>query len=114
MAMKGQGVADVNPGHTDLLMLLEAGAAVEEFEGAAREAVAKGKGFAYAVGTVKRRRIEAAQTASQVLQGPMPRASPNRKDRQLATAALMTGAAIAPKQAATEYVDVIETPRIAS
>lgn len=114
MAMKGQGVADVNPGHTDLLMLIEAGAAVEEFEGAAREAVAKGKGFAYAVGTVKRRRIEAAQTASQVLQGPMPRASPNRKDRQLATAALMTGAAIAPKQAATEYVDVIETPRIAS
>jgi len=71
MAMKAQGVADVNPGHLDLLRLIEAGATVDEFVGCAQEAVAKGKGFAYAVGTVKRRREEAA-AAKPLHHGAMP------------------------------------------
>lgn len=74
MAMKGRGISDVNPGNPDLLMLIEAGAALEEFEGAATLAVSKGKGYAYAIGIVKRARTEAAKTAQQVHHGAMPAA----------------------------------------
>jgi uncharacterized protein YdaU (DUF1376 family) len=74
MAMKGRGVSDVNPGNPDLLMLIEAGAALEEFEGAATLAVGKSKGFAYAIGIVKRSRSEAAKTSQQMHKGPMPAA----------------------------------------
>lgn len=72
LAMKAKGIADVNPGHPTLLMLLEAGATLAEFEGAAVAAVAKAKGFAYALGTVKRTRQEAARDAATVHAGPMP------------------------------------------
>lgn len=71
-AMKAEGIADPNPGHPDLLALIDAGATDPEFVGAARSASAVGKGFAYAIGTVKRQRIEAAQTAKAVLRGPLP------------------------------------------
>jgi hypothetical protein len=66
------GVSDTNPGHPDLQMLLNAGASVAEFEGAARTAVGKGKGFAYALGALKRTRQEAAQTARTLHNGPLP------------------------------------------
>lgn len=72
MAMKARGISDVNPGNPDLLMLLKAGAAMEEFEGAATLAAGKGKGFNYALGIVNRSRTEAAQKAQQVHKGPMP------------------------------------------
>lgn len=50
-----------NPSHPTLIALIEAGADPNEFRHAAREAVAKGKpDFAYVVGTVRRRREEAA------------------------------------------------------
>ena len=76
LAMKAKaGVADVNPGHPTLLMLLDAGATLAEFEGAAVAAVSKSKGFAYALGTVKRTRQEAARDASSVHSGPLPAAS---------------------------------------
>jgi uncharacterized protein YdaU (DUF1376 family) len=79
MAMKAAGVPDVNPGHIDLLRLIEAGATLDEFIGAASEARAKSKGFAYAVGTVKRRRQEAAK-APPVHQGPMPTKPPTQAE----------------------------------
>lgn len=91
MAMKAAGVADVNPGHIGLLRLIEAGATLDEFIGAASEAKAKSKGFAYAVGTVQRRREEAAM-ANPLHQGAMPQPTISRRDLQLQTAALMTGA----------------------
>lgn len=91
MAMKAAGVADVNPGHIGLLRLIEAGATLDEFIGAASEARAKSKGFAYAVGTVQRRREEAAM-ANPLHQGAMPQPTISRRDLQLQTAALMTGA----------------------
>lgn len=71
LAMKAAGIADVNPGHPDLLMLLTAGATVAEFEGAATTAASKGKGFAYALGTLKRTRQEAAKTAPTLHTGPL-------------------------------------------
>jgi hypothetical protein len=59
--MRQAGIADGNPSHPTLLALLEAGATPEEFRQAAVEAHGRGKGFAYAIGTVKRRREEAAK-----------------------------------------------------
>ena len=76
LAMKAEGIGDVNPGHPDLLMLLDAGATVAEFEGAARTAAAKQKGFAYAIGTLKRTRQDAAKTAKTLHTGPLPVAAP--------------------------------------
>ena len=70
-AMKAEGIADPNPGHPDLLALLEAGTTDVEFVGAARAAVKREKGFAYALGTLKRQRIEAAQTAAAMARGPL-------------------------------------------
>lgn len=75
-ALKAIGIGDVNPGHADLLMLLEAGAEQAEFEGAARTAVGKSKGFAYALGIVKRSREDAAKTLQNVHQGAMPATAP--------------------------------------
>lgn len=72
LVMKAVGIPDVNPGHPDLLMLLEAGATVAEFEGAARTASGKGKGFAYALGTLKRTRQDAAKAAPTLHSGPLP------------------------------------------
>lgn len=79
MAMKAAGVADVNPGHIGLLRLIEAGATLDEFIGAASEARAKSKGFAYAVGTVLRRREEAAM-ANPLHQGAMPQRQPTQAE----------------------------------
>lgn len=90
-AMKAAGISDPNPGHPDLLALLDAGATHDELVGAARDAVGRGKGFAYALGTAVRRRQEAAEKAQAMHRGPMPAAN-DRKARQLETAALMTGA----------------------
>lgn len=78
-AMKAQGIADVNPGHLDLITLLKAGATQAEFEGAALEAKDRGKGFAYAVGIVKRRREEAAK-APPLHQGAMTQRQPTQAE----------------------------------
>ena len=70
--LKLQGVVDVNPGHPDLRVLLEAGATDAEFVGAAKSAVDRGKGFAYTLGTLKRQRQEAANTAGTLHRGAVP------------------------------------------
>ena len=90
MAMKAAGVYDVNPGHLDLLTLIEAGATLDEFIGAASEARAKSKGFAYAVGTVKRRREEAAKAAP-LHKGAMPQRAPTQADLNTLAAGFATG-----------------------
>ncbi|HLP99184.1 MAG TPA: YdaU family protein [Sideroxyarcus sp.] len=59
-----------NPGHPDLAALLAAGAAMPEFEGAARVCVEKGKGFPYLLGIVKGQREQAA--ALVLHKGAMP------------------------------------------
>jgi hypothetical protein len=59
MAMKLAGVSDISPGHPKLVELLEAGITVDELADAARDAVSKGKGFAYALGTAEGRRRDA-------------------------------------------------------
>lgn len=69
-AMRQAGLSDGNPSHPTLLALIEAGATTQEFAIAAGEAANRGKGFAYALGTVKRRREEAAKLV--LHQGKLP------------------------------------------
>ena len=74
MAMRKAGLSGVNPGHPDLLALLEAGATEEEIAGAAQAAVDRGKAsFAYCLAMLKRQRQEAAAMASSLHRGALPR-----------------------------------------
>jgi|GEM_PF-6049546 len=68
-----------NLSHPDFLALIDAGATVLEFTFAARAAVDRGKGFAYAVGTVKGQRQEAAKL--KLHKGPMPNKQQQLEDR---------------------------------
>lgn len=89
--MRQAGIADTNPGHPDLIALADAGVTDAEAQGAARSAVERGKGFAYAVGTLKRQRIEAAQTAQQVHKGAMPTKAPTQAELNTLAAGYGTG-----------------------
>jgi uncharacterized protein YdaU (DUF1376 family) len=74
MAMRKAGLSGVNPGHPDLLALLEAGATEEEIAGAAQAAVDRGKAsFAYCLAMLKRQRQEAAAMAASLHRGALPR-----------------------------------------
>lgn len=74
MAMRKAGLSGVNPGHPDLLALLEAGATEEEVLGAAQAAVDRGKpSFAYCLAMLKRQRQEAAAMATSLHRGALPR-----------------------------------------
>lgn len=90
--MRQAGIADTNPGHPDLIALAEAGVTDAEAQGAAHTAKERGKGFAYAIGTLKRQRIEAAQAAQQMHHGAMPQRSPTQRESDAITAGYMTGA----------------------
>lgn len=72
LAMRAEGIADVNPASPKLAALLEAGATNEELAAAARGAVERKKGFAYALGTAQKQREEAAAMASGLHTGPLP------------------------------------------
>lgn len=93
LAIKQQGIADVNPASPTLLALLEAGAGIDEFSHAASAAASKGKrSFSYVLGIVKKQREDAA---SMVLhKGAMPAAPPRNQsvhDKRSATAKAMFG-----------------------
>ncbi len=94
LLLRQAGVQDVNPGHPDLLALIAAGATDAEFIGAAQAAAGKGKGFAYALGTLKRQRTDAAATAAKLHNGALPAGPPVRQsavERQIATMNALTG-----------------------
>ena len=59
-AMRATGLMEANPSHPKLDALLKAGVTQEELVAAAQDAVAKGKGFAYALATAEGRRRDAA------------------------------------------------------
>lgn len=73
-AMKEIGIGDVNPGNQTLKALIDAGATMDEFTGAATKAVDGTKGFSYALGIVKRDREQAATMADKLHKGEMPEA----------------------------------------
>jgi hypothetical protein len=86
-AMRTQGVQDVNPGHPDLIALIDAGATVAEFEGAAAEAYRRGKGFAYSLTVLTNQRIEAARKSTLMHKGEMPARAPPESFREREVAA---------------------------
>jgi hypothetical protein len=73
-AMKRAGIGDVNPGNQTLKTLIDAGATLDEFTGAAAKAANSQKGFAYALGIVKRDREQAALMAGKLHRGELPAA----------------------------------------
>lgn len=61
LAMRQAGLTSVNPGDPRLTALLAAGMTADELAAAAGDAVASGKGFAYAMATAEGRRLDAAK-----------------------------------------------------
>jgi hypothetical protein len=73
-AMRLAGLGDAHPGNQTLKTLIDAGATLDEFTGAAAKAVSGKKGFAYALGIVKRDREQAALMADKLHRGELPAA----------------------------------------
>jgi hypothetical protein len=73
-AMRVAGLSDAHPGSQTLKTLIDAGATLDEFTGAAAKAVEAGKGFAYALGIVKREREQAQAMAGRLHRGELPKA----------------------------------------
>jgi uncharacterized protein YdaU (DUF1376 family) len=71
-AIRAAGMADANPGDPRLLELIRQGAAVEEFQAATVDAVAKGKPWGWMLGAVvgKRRDAHAIALAPPIPVGP--------------------------------------------
>lgn len=78
--MRAVGLASVNPSSPELAALIDAGADEAAFVAAAATAVDRGKGFAYALGTVRGQMADAARAAAGVRGvaggAPPARASP--------------------------------------
>ena len=71
VALKVEGVGDVNPGNLNLKALIDAGADVGTFVAAARDVKDSGnKRFAYVLGIVRRQMATAADLAGQALAKP--------------------------------------------
>jgi hypothetical protein len=70
MVMKACGMQSVNPSHPDLRVLIDKGADIGMFADVARECVAKGKPFAYALAVIKCRMTEAAAMADTAMTKP--------------------------------------------
>lgn len=71
-ALMRLNVSGINPGHAKLRVLLVAGAAMEEFTGAARDALARNNtSFSYILGTVEGRRRDAKATAAGIARGAL-------------------------------------------
>lgn len=86
MAMKKAGMSGVSPSNQKLIALLEAGITLGELEDAARDSVADGKPFAYALAMAEGRRRDAATA-------PLPavRGQQNHTGRYAAAAASIFG-----------------------
>jgi hypothetical protein len=78
MVMKALGMGSVNPSHPDLQILIDKGADIGLFAEVARDCVAKGKPFAYALAVIKGRMKDAAALADTALSKPNAMATGNR------------------------------------
>lgn len=108
-AMRRCLISDGHAGHPMLLALVQAGATVPEFESAATEAVNRGKGFAYAIGTLRRQRERAAATLEAMHKGEMPAVeTPAQRSAREQVEAFTGGRVSAKRPSAerTEFIDV--------
>ena len=83
VAMKASGMANVNPSHPDLLVLINKGADIGLFVAVAQECVARQKTFAYALAMVKGRMADAAILSYAALAAPAPHAGQVNKQEAL-------------------------------
>lgn len=81
LALRQAGIADVNPSHPMLRVLLEAGATEAEFLGHAQQAKGKSHPFQWLLARVKGSREDAAQAADGLHQGPLPVAAETPRER---------------------------------
>ena len=81
-AIRSHGIAAVSPSHPELAKLIAAGAGVGEFDDVAIEAAAKGKGFAWILGTVAGRRRDAAMNANGIRGSPATNLSKAQRNEQ--------------------------------
>ncbi len=103
ITLRAKGVQSVNPSHPDLLSLLDSGADIGAFAAAAEKAVKAGKGnFAYVLAIVRGQAADSQRIAANARASPQPQ---GRLDRQLETAALLTGAR-RPQPKPLEAIDV--------
>lgn len=65
VALRSEGMAQVNPSHPELLALLDQGARIEDFISAGRIAKERNKGFAYVLGIVKGQLADAKRMAEE-------------------------------------------------
>lgn len=72
LALKAEGIGNVNPGNIRLRTLLDAGATVEEFTGMAGKALGQVNPFAYVLAAVEGERKRAVATAGTLHRGPIP------------------------------------------
>lgn len=87
-AIRDAGIADVNPGHPDLLRLLQAGVPVADMGAAARELAGKGKArFALLLATLEGRLRDAA--AKGALPDAVPQAASTAQQAVAATQAYL-------------------------
>lgn len=118
LAMKAAGIADPSPGNPTLRALLDAGADLQEFVGAAQQAVAAGRGrFSYAIAIVARGREQAADLAGKLHQGAVPvaetayqRSMRERVQQFAPSLARKAPDAQQPRQSAVEFFNAIEVP----
>lgn len=87
VAMRAAGLGSVNPAHPKLLSLLQAGAPIGAFVGAAQDAAARGKGFAYSLAIVEGQLAEARAAIARP--GAPPRMSAT--ERAAEAVAALTG-----------------------
>lgn len=103
ITLRAKGIPLVNPSHPDLLALLQGGADIGAFAAAAETAVSRGKGnFAYVLAVVKGQAADSQRMAANARASPQQQ---SRVDRQLETAALLTGAR-RPQPKPIEAIDV--------
>lgn len=106
-AMRMAGISDGHAGHPDLLALVSAGALTAEFQSAAADAVSRGKGFAYAIGTLKRQRINAASSLEAMHKGAMPAKETPRQKAAIDAAIAFSGGILNVRRAQQlpDYID---------
>ncbi|MDR2209376.1 MAG: DUF1376 domain-containing protein [Azoarcus sp.] len=91
-AIRSHGIANVSPSHPKLAALIEAGAGVGEFDDAAREAAAGGKGFAWVLAVVDGRRRDAASVKAVQRAPPNGSRAPSRDEsRRIAAETTLAG-----------------------
>lgn len=71
IAIKNEGILDINPSNPTFLTLIDAGASVDEFSNAAKIAKERGKNFAYTIAIVKGQREDAKNI--DIHKGSMPK-----------------------------------------